>query len=442
MKNDSQPNILFVICHDLGQYLSCYGAPLDTPRLDRLAAEGVRFENSFCSAAQCSPSRGSIMTGRSPHANGLMGLAHIGWEIKPGIKKLPEYLRESGYEARLFGVQHESADPETLGYDVVHRFPKDARLSTAAAAEWLRAYAAGDKRKPFHLSVGFFEPHRPYPDPDKDTGFDTDNPAEVVPLPYLPDRPGIRRDLAGLQGMIRRVDQCVGQLLDTLDETGLAEHTLVLFTTDHGIAMPRAKGTCYDPGVKVALLMRLPGRFPAGTVKHELLPNLDLLPTLVELAGGRPPEGLEGRSFLPLLSGGDYRPREHVFCEMTWHDRYNPMRAVRSPDFKYVRNYGKRPPVYLPADIFVAPAGREMRREFYKGLRASEELYDLHADPLEKNNLAADPVYRTELQRLRKLVDDWMRETADPLLKGDVPPTDEQWLREAGATVSLTGNSV
>ena len=422
------PSILFIICHDLGRRLGSYGRGLSTPQLDRLAQDGVRFENCFCTAAQCSPSRGSIMTGQSPHANGLMGLAHIGWEFHRGEKTLPTYLRECGYESHLFGVQHESADATSLGYDAVDVGPRRAKDAVDTAIRWLERRAGQSARSPFFLSLGFEEPHRPHPHDASE--YDIDDPAQVAPLPYLPERPGIRQDIAGLNGLIHRVDVSVGRLLATLDETGLRQNTLVIFTTDHGIAMPRAKGMSYDPGLEVGLLLQLPGRFEGGKVCSEMLSNVDYLPTLVELAGGLAPDGVEGKSFLPLLDGRRYEPRDHIFCEMTWHDRYNPMRGIRTREFKYIRNFGERPLVYLPADIFVGSAGEEVREEFYARRRPPEELYDLRSDPLEMNNVVDSARYRDTLQELRRKVDTWMSQTEDPLLRGDVPPTEEQRKRE------------
>ena len=172
-----KPNIIFIICHDLGQYLGCYGVKVFTPHLDRLARDGVRFENSFCTAAQCSPSRGSIMTGKSPHANGLMGLAHIGWELNKNGKKLPTFLKEVGYETHLFGVQHESANPESLGYDYVHKSGTKAKEVADTTIKFLKERMSQGKISPFYISLGFFEPHRPYP--NNSSVYKIDNPDEV-----------------------------------------------------------------------------------------------------------------------------------------------------------------------------------------------------------------------------------------------------------------------
>jgi len=422
MAQTDRPNILFIITHDQGRRLGCYGADVRTPNLDAIAADGVMFTRYFCTAAQCSPSRGSIMTGRFPHRNGLMGLAHIGWELHETEKTLPMLLNGTGYSTHLFGLQHETRRPDRLGYQHVHLHDGSGRAATAApeVVEFLREQ--GRESQPFFVNVGLQEPHRPYHRP----GYPSDDPARVRPLPYLPDKPGIREDLAGLNGLIQVVDEAVGRMVGALQETGLADNTLVIFTTDHGIAMPRAKGTCYDPGIETALLMRLPGRIEGGMRRDELLSNVDLLPTLVEFVGGEVPEDLDGAGFLPLLTGGRYEARDHIFAEMTWHDKYNPTRAIRTREHKYVRNFGDRPLVFLPLDIYRGRAGEETRDEFYGSSRPEEELYDLRDDPLEQHNLAADPRHEATLRQLRDRVREWMEATDDPLLAGDVAPTPEQ----------------
>ncbi len=413
----SRPNIVKMICHDLGQYVGCLGAPIETPNIDGMADDGVLFSTYACTAAQCSPSRGSIMTGRYPHNNGLVGLAHIGWEIGANEVTLPMYLNRAGYHTRLIGHQHEHNEPARLGYQTIEQTGNDARTVASALSDFLH----GDARdgQPFFVSAGVAEPHRPY----EREGYDRDDPNTLQTLPYLPDRPGIREDLAGLHGLIWRLDEAVGIVLDALESSGLAQDTLFIFTTDHGIAMPRAKGTCYDPGIMTTLVMRWPGHFDGGRKHDELLTNCDLLPTLLDLAGAEVPPQVDGRSFLGLLDGEAYEPREDIFCEMTWHDQYNPMRGVRTNRYKYIRNFGRRPLVYMPADIYRGPGGQEMIEDFYNEVRPEEELYDLEADPLEQNNVIDDPDHQDAAWRLRTRVYDWMVETNDPLLYGDYAPT-------------------
>ena len=427
MSGDPRPNVLQIICHDLGHHLGCLGAGVETPAIDALAADGVLFDRYLCTAASCSPSRGSIMTGLYPHNNGLIGLAHIGWEFRDAVRCLPHYLNDAGYQTHLFGHQHESARAERVGYQHLHPGSAKAREAAPAVAAFLRDYSAARDRQPFYLNAGLFEPHRPY----EAEGYRRDDPAKVQLLPWLPDRPGIREDIADLNGLVRAVDEAVARIAEALRETGLERDTLLIFTTDHGLAMPRAKGTCYDPGLRTALIVRQPGRFEGGRRESALLTNCDFTPTLLDYVGAPPVAGLDGRSFLGLLDGTRYEPRESIFSEMTWHDKYNPMRSIRTTRYKYIRNFGDRPLVYIPLDIYQGRAGHEMRAEYYGSFRPREELYDLDADPWECHNLADDPAPASLLLDLRSRVRQWMEETDDLLLRGDVPPTPEQAQRIA-----------
>lgn len=424
----TRPNILMIVCHDLGQHVGCYGAGLATPHLDALAGDGVAFTHYCCSAAQCSPSRGSIMTGRYPHQNGLIGLAHLGWELGGGEVTLPMYLGAAGYETHLIGQQHEHREAHRLGYQhLQHSGP--ARDCTDKLIAFLEAHAARPADRPFFINSGWLEPHRPYFRDD----VVREDPAGVTPLYWLPDTPGLREDIAGLNALVYRVDESVGRLREALQRTGLAASTLLIFTTDHGTAMPRAKGTCYDPGLKTTLFMHWPGHIEGGVFRDELLSNCDLCPTLLDLVGMPPPATLDGRSFLPLLSGDAYTPREEIFCEMTWHDQYNPMRGVRTSRYKYIRNFGDRPLVFIPLDIWQECRDEEIKREFYRCRRPAEELYDLQTDPLEQHNLIDDPAHAAVAADLRGRVTDWMVATNDFLLYGDAPVSQallDRWEKE------------
>ncbi len=442
-------NVLLVHCHDLGRYLGCYDVDVETPRIDELATQGALFENHYVTAPQCSPSRGSLATGRHPHGNGLMGLAHGNWELNDDERILPQYLAEAGYETHLFGLQHVTGNTDRLEYDHVH---SEGNLYPGVSPEVHQANRARnvadvvstflEKRAfeaPFFASVGFFECHRVEEENGR-FGFDSDfyevdDPDEVRPLPYLPDRRGVRRDLAEMRGMVYAIDDAVGVILDALAEGGLEEGTLVVFTTEHGIAFPRAKGSPYDAGLEAALIVRWPGVADDGSRYDELLSNVDVLPTMLECIGLEVPDELHGRSFLPLLTGGGYDEREQVFAEMTWHDMYNPFRAIRTRRYKYVRSFWHLPKVYLTKDIFASEAGREVREADGVPPRPYEELYDLEECPREDDNVVYEPRYRDVRADLAERLKDWMEATDDPLLDGPVPPGDyeeiQSWPHES-----------
>jgi len=440
----TRPNVVLVHCHDLGQYLGCYGADVDSPNLDGLASDGVRLENSFCTAPQCSPSRSSMMTGAYPHENGVMGLAHMGWALDDDWTTLPKYLREAGYSTHLLGFQHEVPDdPARLGYDHVDDETKRALELVDVVGDFFEervatgAHAADDE--PFFVSIGIEEPHRPFRReylPEELYDEPTPDDVDLSDFPTLPDHPGVRQDVADLQSVITEtLDPAVGRMRTSLAEAGLAEDTLFVFTTDHGLAMPRAKGTCYDGGLETALLFHQPGVVEGGVVHDELVSSVDIMPTLLELVGHEAPTDVAGRSFAPLLRGESYEPRNRIFGEMTWHDRYNPIRTIRTERYAYVRNFSLLPRVFVPMDVVPTPSGRAVHEEFYVEQRPAEELYDLAADPHAQENLASDrtpfettaeasdphPAHVDALERLRRDLREWMDATADPLLEGPVP---------------------
>ncbi len=414
------PNIVMLVPHDLGTHCGCYGAAVETPNIDDIAADGVQFTRYHCTAPQCSPSRGSISTGRYPHTNGLVGLAHLGWEIDEEIPTLQQRLKGAGYSTHLFGVQHESrrgdAPAASLGYD--ESFPTKGRAPELAEdfAGWLGERSADDG--PFFVSIGTREPHRRFPL----EGPDVDAPEDVEPLPWLPDREGIRRDIGGLNALTRRLDDGVGIVREAIERSEFAENTLLIMTCDHGVAMPRAKGTCYQPGTLTPLIMRMPGRWDDGSTRNALLNNCDLMPTLMEMIGQPVEAGeIDGRSFLGLLDGAAWDPHEQVFTEMTYHAMYTPMRCLRTDRYTYIRNFGELPLVHLPGDIFNSPSGEEMRDEYYGEARPREELYDVQRDPWEYENLAGDAEYADLLSDLAGRMDRWMEETGDLLLEGRWP---------------------
>ena len=437
------PNILLVHCHDLGQYLGCYDVEIETPNVDQLAESGARFENHFTAAPQCSPSRGSLFTGLYPHVHGLLGLAHTEWEIDVQ-RTLPHLLSEAGYETHLFGLQHISESPEELGYDQIHTA---GRLSPNVSpelhsvnrardvADTVSTYLGSDLETPFFASIGFFEAHRLETDEEDDEegdvlyGFgdryDVDDPDGIKVPGYLPDEPGVREDLAGLRGMVYAIDDALGTILDALETADRDEETLVLFTTEHGIAFPRAKGTCYDPGIEGVLLARYPPLIKKGIVYEHLVSNIDVFPTILDLVGEEVPDGVDGHSLVSMFDDDrTYYPREKVFAEITWHDTYNPVRAVRTERFKYIRSFWHLPRVYLPNDVYASLAGREVRGRYGRPSRVYEELYDLESDPHEQENVADDEAYAQVRDRLASTLSTWMHETDDPLLEHPVSPPD------------------
>jgi arylsulfatase A-like enzyme len=381
-----------------------------------LAGEGVRFANCFTASPPCSPARGCIMTGRYAHSIGQVGLGHRGFELPAGQRTIVDYFNDAGYLTANIGVQHERRDPRQNRYQIDDHESGQCEVAARKAVAFL-AERARDRAAPFYLNVGFHEVHLPFTRPE----YAPDDPGSVCVPPWLPDNQGVREELARFNGAIRFMDQAVGLMVAAVDQSPLRENVLIMFTTDHGMAFPRAKGTLYDPGTGTALIMRMPpGEGRSGVVATELVSSIDIAPTLLAAAGIKPFAEMQGMSFLGLLTGQPGAVRDHVFSEKNYHDSYDPVRAVRTDRYKYLRNYECRRKIVLASDIKRSCGAVEMW-PWANEARPTEELYDLVADPLEMENLADRGGLAGIRARLSRRLDRWMVETADPLLKGPVP---------------------
>jgi arylsulfatase A-like enzyme len=408
------PNIVYLHSHDTGRYVQPYGHQVPTPNIQRLADQGMLFRDAFCAAPSCSGSRASLLTGQWTHTNGMMGLAHRGWTLADYSHHIVHTLRGAGYWSGLIGEQHVSLDPETLGYDRVVDIDTTRVESVApAAVALLREHPP----QPFFLSIGFFETHREYfPSTSiRDSLYS-------LPPANLPDTLQTRQDMASYKASARSLDQGVGAVLNALDEHDIADDTLVILTTDHGLAFPGAKATLTDRGIGVLLIMRGPGGFHGGRVSEALISQIDLYPTICELVGIDRPPFLQGRSILPVMRKEVDEVNDAIFAELTYHAAYEPQRAIRTKRWKYIRRFGDRElPVLANVDdgptkdLFVAEGWgtRPLPRE---------ALYDLLFDPAESHNLAVEPAHAGILAELSGRLEAWMLDTADPLLDGDVDP--------------------
>jgi arylsulfatase A-like enzyme len=409
------PNIVYLHSHDTGRHIQPYGHQVPTPNIQRLADQGLLFRQAFSAAPGCSGSRAALLTGEYSHTNGMLGLAHRGYRLADYDHHLVHTLRGAGYTSVLIGEQHLSSDPRDIGYDRVCEIDSTHASEVApAAARVLRDGVP----EPFFLSVGFFETHRDYFEPSS-----VRDALYSLPPANLPDTPQTRRDMAAYKASARSLDQGVGAVMNALDEHDLAEDTLVILTTDHGLAFPGAKATLTDRGIGVLLILRGPGGFHGGRVSDALVSQIDLFPTICELAGIPTPEWVRGRSLLPLVRRHADEVNDAVFAEVTFHAAYEPQRAVRTRRYKYIRRFDNGHAGPVLANIDDSPS-----KELLVGHGLAErpvpeeELYDLVFDPQEAANLAGDPAHATVLAELRARLERWMAETDDPLLAGPVEP--------------------
>lgn len=414
-----RPNLVVVDCHDLGRHLGCYGHPtVPSDALDAFAAEGVLFEHAFATAPQCSPSRASLYTGRHAHDVGMLGLAHppFDWRLHGDVRHLAHYLLEAGYQTTHVGVQHVIRDtPEhirSLGFQRHAASHTDAATTAAAAVDAIER-AEG----PYFVNVGFLEPHRD----DRGRFFTQPPRAERgVEVPaYLPDTAEAREEMAEVQGAIAAMAEGFGRIVAAIDARPDRDDTWVIFTTDHGLAMPRAKASMYDAGLGVSLIMRWPAAgLGGGRRSHALVSHVDLVPTVLEGLGLAADAPLHGTSYWAALQRDGDDHRRQVFAEKTFHTAYEPQRAVRTERHKLIVNL-EVGIMNVPGDVLRSPITPQMIDEIVQE-RPPLELYDLLDDPGERHNRIDDPALADVAADLKRSLVDWMRRTGDPILAGPV----------------------
>jgi arylsulfatase A-like enzyme len=423
-----KPNILYIHTHDTGRYIQPYGYGIKTPNLQRLAEEGILFRQAFCAAPTCSPSRAAMLTGQSAHNSGMLGLAHRGFSLSDPKQHLVHTLKANGYTTILAGLQHlvhfSSCAWKDLGYDSgLDDIPAEDELgrSDRFSTTHLRAAAflENNPPEPFFLNVGFFETHRPYYLPEEN---DVDYTKPPAPLP---DARATREDMNAFQQTAKIADRKIGVVLDALEASGLADRTLVICTTDHGIAFPLMKCNLTDHGTGVMLIMRDRGLFSGGKVVDSLISQIDLFPTLCDLIGIERPDWLQGNSFLPILKGETAEVNQQVFAEVTFHAAYEPQRMVRTKRWKYIRRFDGRKKPVLPNFDDSPSKSYLLGHGLLEQPRPQEMLFDLIHDPNETNNLIKDPHHAAVLAQLKEALHAWMAATDDPLLTHPIVPFPE-----------------
>lgn len=442
-------NVVLFVSDDHGRDAGCYGNPvIQTPNLDRLAAEGTRFEYAYCTTASCSASRSVILTGMYNHATGQYGHQHAYHHFVsfPHIKSLPVYLSAAGYRTVHAGKYH-VAPEEVYRFD--QSIAANARSAVELAEKCREAIAAEDDRPLFlyictadpHRSGDYDEssPHRPNRFGNRDQGYPgvkevTYDPDQVIVPPFLPDTPVCRAELAQYYQSVSRMDQGLGRLMDILKESGKWDETLLIYVSDNGIAFAGAKTTAYEPGLRLPCIVRCPGRSRPGSVCNAMITWADLVPTILEFAGVAPlPRAIHGRSFLGVIGQEDPDGWDEIYASHTFHEitMYYPMRVVRSGNWKLIWNIAHGLPYPFASDLWESPTFQDRYRlgpDTLYGARSIRayinrpafELYDLEHDPHEVRNLAEDPDHAGVLNALKEKLKQFQRRTGDPwILKWD-----------------------
>lgn len=418
------PHIVLYLTDDLGRLdTTVYGsADVRTPNLERLAAAGMTFDNAFVASPACAPSRAALLTGLMPALNGAEANHTY---PKPGAAYLTAALKRLGYEIAAFGKVAHGADKPEYGFDYYSR-PRVQLAERVAEFFELRP-----SNGPLCLLVGDRRPHVPW---TEETLYD---PAKVSLPPYFIDSPATRRHWARYLSDIEGLDHELGAVL-ALARERLGRDILVAFSSDHGGQWPFGKWNLYDAGIRVPLIVAWPGRIAPGARTPAMVSWVDLLPTLIELAGGSPPGGIDGRSFASVLRDGSAEHRSEIFTTHSGDGVFNvyPIRSVRTDRFKYILNLLPDHLHTNHSDILRKdgagaywdsweaaaakdPAAAAIVKRYFE--RPAEELYDLEADALERTNLAGLPEHAERLKDLQERLRRWMAAQGDRETVFNVP---------------------
>lgn len=421
-------NVLYLHTHDTGRVVSSYGYAVSTPNIQRFCEDAMLFQHAFSVSPTCSPSRSALLTGTYPHQNGMLGLAQRGFSLD-GSRHIARLLSRAGYLSVLCGVQHEvgyytdhQLAPEALGYeeditaDASGYEEKDLviwdRKNAERLVSWLESYDGG---RPFFVSYGQHATHRAWPDAEPGSEDYAQPPVNV------PNNEVTRADFACYKTSVSMADDNIGLVLRALERAGLREDTVVVLTTDHGLAYPFEKCTLLDQGTGVLLALWVPGSKARVRSFEGLVSQLDVLPTLLDLLGIEKPSYLEGTSHAGIFRGESDPGDEAVFSEINFHASYEPARAVRTARYKYVRYFDGTWP-YINQSNIDGSTVKNFYLEHGLGDRKKdmEYLFDLYYDVFETNNLAEDPRYEGVLDEMRQRLRAFMEHTDDPLLNGPI----------------------
>ena len=429
-----RPNVLWIIAEDMSPHLSVYGVPeVRTPNLDALARKGMRFDRAFVTGAVCSTSRSAFNTGMyqttlGAHHQRSHRPDEPGYRPHPlpeGVRILPDWMRDQGY----------------LTADLV-QLPSEMGFKGSAHTDWnftyegkpvdTAAWSELKERQPFYAQLNLPEAHRgPNWDAASAKLTRPADPAKVQVPPYYPDHPVVRADWANYLNSVMVLDGKVRRILDQLERDGLAQNTVVIFMSDHGQAMVRAKQWAYDSGLRIPLIIywppgiRAPAGYRAGTVSEELVTALDLAATTLAIGGGSKPPKMQGR----VLFGAQREPEpKYVFgardrCDETvdW------IRTVRSRQYRYIRNYypersflqlnrykeANYPTMWVLRQLGAQGHLTPEQKRLTEATRPKEELYDLTADPHEVINLENSPKHAAVLAEMRAALNEWIMVSDD-----------------------------
>lgn len=414
-----KPNVVLFIADDVSwDDLGCYGnADVETPNIDQLAADGIKFSNAYLTASSCSPSRNSILLGRYPHNTGAAELHSA--PPSNDILSFPKALKDAGYYTVASGKYHQG-DYCLEAFDIISRDYNE--ITNSGEGMWLQNMRDRPRDRPFFMWFAALDAHRDW---GENSFSGTHNPEHLKIPYYLADAPGTREDLAHYYDEIHRFDAHIGMIVEELQKQGVYDNTLLIVMADNGRPFPHSKTRVNDRGMKTPFILHWPKGIQQPAVCDSLVSVIDIAPTILELAGVKAEPCFQGKSFVSLLKDPAQSFRNYVFAEHNWHDYEAWERMVRDGGFMYIRNARPELSAIGPADSVSSPSHQELMKLREQGRlsaaqndifitpRPWEELYDLNRDPQQLYNLAGDPNEESQLQGLRDVLDVWMDTTGD-----------------------------
>ncbi len=423
---NDRPNILWILSEDISPDLSCYGtAAVQSPNLDKLARQGIRFANAFTTSPVCSPSRSAMITGMyqtSIGAHHHRSHRDDGYTLPEPVRLITEHFRKAGY----FTANVKTAAPGVRGSgktDFNFQFK-----NAFDGSDWNQRQPG----QPFFAQLSIKETHRGGHWKNVHEKLDNPvDPAKVKLPPYYPDHPIARQDWATYLNSIQLMDQYVGKILERLNDEGLTDNTVVIFIGDHGRCHVRGKQWLYDGGIHIPLIVRWPGKLESGQVCDYMVSSIDISATVLKIAGIEPPRYMEGRVFLEPYLRGLWKPvnkREYIIAARDSCDEtIDRIRCVRTKRYKYIRNfmpdrpytqknrYKERsyPMLALMKELHAQGKLTPVQALFMAPQKPDEELYDIQNDPYEINNLAASSKHQKTLKKMRAILQRWIKDTGD-----------------------------
>jgi arylsulfatase A-like enzyme len=423
--NPKKPNIVIFIADDAGMDLGCYGNKvIQTPNIDALAANGLRFSEAYVTSPQSSPSRTSMLTGSFAHT---IGTEDLHAPLNDTTKIITSYLQNAGYYTGLMLKSHIGNN----GMKQINWF--DNGFESWQKGEWhdkcignLNTFLDKKEKNPFFLWVAFVDPHRPYVE-DKiaaNRAPEIHNPAKITIPPYLANTKNTKIDIAHYYDEIARMDKYIGLMMAELKRRGELENTIIIFMSDNGMPFPRCKGTLYDKGIQTPFIVSWPGVIKAGTNYNNQFSTVDLAPTLLDVAGVKKPVQMYGQSVSKIFSNQSIDGRKYIFAERNWHNTDEHIRCVRTDKYKLIVNSYIELPHGSPADVASSLSWYDLCKIKNKKVTAAQlrlfecprpviELYDHEKDPYELVNLADNPDYINIGKQLAAELSKWMKETND-----------------------------